>query len=45
MDGGTLVWAEGGCLHRAPLSRGGLGDARTLHDFNAMQFQAREAPY
>ena len=45
LDGGTLVWAEGGCLHRAPLTRGGPGDARTLHDFNAMQFQAREAPY
>ncbi len=44
-DGDTLVWAEGGCLHRAPLRVAGPGTGKLLFDFNPMTFERREAPY
>jgi hypothetical protein len=40
-DRGTLVWAQGGCLYRGEPG----GEGRLLKDFNAMQFEARMAPY
>lgn len=45
LDGATLVWAEAGRLHRAPLDGGGPGEPRVIHDFNSMEFEARKAPY
>lgn len=44
-DRKTLVWAAGGCLWRAALGAEGPQEARLLHDFNPMRFEAREAPY
>jgi len=44
-DGETLVWAEGGCLHRAAVLATEVGEARVLHDFNGMKFERRMAPY
>ncbi len=44
-DGETLVWAEGGCLHRAAVRAKEIGEARLLHDFNGMKFERRVAPY
>ncbi len=44
-DGKSLVWAEGGCLFRAPIHAQKIGTPVLLHDFNAMRFEAREAPY
>ena len=44
-DGATLVWAEGGCLYRAPLLATEIGKARELFDFNGMKFERRVAPY
>ncbi len=45
LDGETLVWAEGGCLYRAPVLREEMGEARLLFDFNGMEFEPIEAPY
>ena len=45
LDGKTLVWAEGGCLHRAPLHATDLGPAQLLYDFNGLEFERRVAPY
>ena len=45
LDGDTVVWAEGGCLHRARLLKSGIGAAKVLFDFNPLKFEAREAPY
>jgi hypothetical protein len=45
LDAGWLVWAEHGCLWRARLGMDGPGKAVLLHDFNAMTFEAIEAPY
>ena len=45
LDGSSLVWAEKGILHRAPVKPSGPADAKTLYDFNLMRFEAREAPY
>jgi len=44
-DGETLVWAEGGCLYRAPVLATEIGEARVLFDFNGMKFERRVAPY
>jgi hypothetical protein len=45
LDGKSLIWAEGGCLHRAPVLREHLGTAKMIHDFNDMRFEPRAAPY
>jgi hypothetical protein len=45
MDGKRVVWAEKGRLHAARLRRAGLREARLLHDFNGMTFEALPAPY
>ncbi len=45
LDGKRVVWAEKGCLHAARLGRAGLREARLLHDFNGMTFEALPAPY
>jgi hypothetical protein len=45
LDRGTLVWAESGCLYRAPVLPNELGAPRLLHDFNAMSFEPIAAPY
>ena len=44
-DGKTLVWAEDGCLYRAPLYTKELGPRKLLFDANGMKFEARAAPY
>ena len=44
-DGDRLVWAENGCLYRAEVDAEGLGATTMLHDFNAMEFERRVAPY
>jgi hypothetical protein len=44
-DGDTLVWAKKGVLYRAEVGREGPGEARALMDFNAIEFEAIEAPY
>ena len=44
-DGGDVVWAEGGCLHRAAFGAAGPGGTRVLLDANGMTFEARVAPY
>ena len=45
LDGKQLVWAEAGCLYRAPLHAKELGQAKLLLDANPMTFEARAAPY
>ena len=45
IDGKTLVWAEDGCIKRAPLYAKELGPAKVLFDFNEMKFEAIAAPY
>jgi len=45
LDRHRLVWAEGGCLHAAPMREGGPGEAKLLHDFNDARFEAVAAPY
>jgi hypothetical protein len=45
VDGGSVVWAEGGCLFRGVMGEEGPGAVRMLRDFNAMRFERREAPY
>jgi hypothetical protein len=44
-DGPALVWAEKGVLHRALVNPSGPASGKALHDFNAMQFESRVAPY
>jgi hypothetical protein len=44
-DGASLIWAEKGILYRAEVGSAGPKPAAALHDFNAMEFEAREAPY
>jgi hypothetical protein len=44
-DGDRMLWAQWGRLYAAPISDRGLGEARELHDFNAMTFEAAIAPY
>ena len=45
VDDRRLVWAAGGMLHAGRLGAKGLFGEETLHDFNAMTFERREAPY
>jgi hypothetical protein len=45
LDGDRLVWAAKGKLFAASVAMNGLNDMVELHDFNAMQFEAIEAPY
>ncbi len=45
VDGGRLLWAEGGKIFSANIEAHGLGPAKVLYDFNDMAFQAIEAPY
>jgi hypothetical protein len=46
VDNGELVWAERGCLYRAPAKNGEpLEQAKVLHDFNAYRFKTLKAPY
>ena len=45
LDGTRLVWVTKGLLYAASLDDKGLTDAKTLHDFNDMHFEAIEAPY
>lgn len=45
IDGGRLLWAEGGKIFSADVAPQGLGPATMLHDFNDMTFQEIEAPY
>ena len=45
-DHHRLLWAEQGCLFTAGLDQEkGVGAPKLLHDFNAMKFEARAAPY
>jgi hypothetical protein len=39
------VWVTKGVLYAAQIHRKGLGDAKALHDFNDMTFEAIPAPY
>lgn len=42
----SLVWAQGGCLYRAPLPKADDGlKPKLLYDFNGMTFDRRQAPY
>lgn len=48
LDGARLVFAAQGCLYAAELpgpDGNALSEPRLLHDFNAMTFEARQAPY
>ena len=45
LDGDRLVWAAKGKLFAASVAMNGINDMVELHDFNAMQFEAIEAPY
>lgn len=40
-----LVWVTKGVLYAAKVHGTGLGDVKTLHDFNDMEFEAVAAPY
>jgi hypothetical protein len=40
-----LVFAEGGCLHRADMGPLGPENVRVIYDFSPMSFEAIEAPY
>jgi hypothetical protein len=45
VDGKRLVWTQDGTLYAGRLHARGPGEERALHDFNAMAFERREAPY
>ena len=45
VDGRRLVWAADGCLHAGRVGAKGMHGEKMLHDFNAMQFERRVAPY
>ena len=45
VDGGRLVWAEGGKLFAGRLGPKGLGSVKALYDFNTLQFEKLVAPY
>ena len=40
-----LIWARHGCLYAASITKGGLGEAMLLYDFNPMTFEPLPAPY
>lgn len=44
-DGSDVIFAESGALYRLPITARGPGPTRLLRDFNAMTFEAVEAPY
>lgn len=45
LDRKRLVWVSKGVLHAAKIHGKGLGEAKALHDFNDMKFEAIPAPY
>jgi hypothetical protein len=45
LDRKRLVWVTKGVLYAAKIHGKGLGDAKALHDFNDMTFEAIPAPY
>jgi hypothetical protein len=45
LDRKRLVWVSKGVLYTAKIHGKGLGDAKALHDFNDMTFEAIAAPY
>jgi len=45
LDHKRLVWVTKGVLHAAKIHGKGLADAKILHDFNDMEFEAIAAPY
>lgn len=45
VDGERIVWAADGKLFAARLGPKGLGTVKELQDFNALRFEALEAPY
>lgn len=45
LDGTRLVYTEGGKLMTRALSKKGIGEAKLLHDFSDMSFEALRAPY
>jgi hypothetical protein len=45
LDRKRLVWVSKGVLYAAKIHGKGLGDAKALHDFNDMTFEAIPAPY
>jgi hypothetical protein len=45
LDGRRLVWAAGGKLYCAQVSKDGLTGETELFDFNGMSFRALKAPY
>lgn len=45
VDGKRLVWAADGCLWTGYVRKRGVQDPRCLHDFRALKFTARAAPY
>jgi hypothetical protein len=45
LDGNRLVWADGGKLNAARITKEGLSDESELYDFNEMAFEPIEAPY
>jgi len=45
VDGDRIVWTSKGCLWAGKMKKDGLQEARILHDFNDMEFEAIAAPY
>lgn len=45
LDRKRLVWVSKGVLYGAKIHGKGLGEAKALHDFNDMTFEAIPAPY
>jgi len=45
VDRDRLVWADRGRLYAGRVEAGGLVREELLHDFNAMLFERRAAPY
>lgn len=45
LDRKRLVWVSKGVLYAAKIHGKGLGEAKLLHDFNDMTFEAIPAPY
>jgi len=44
-DGESVVWAEAGCLYRAPAGAKALGEPSLLFDTNPLEFERIQAPY
>lgn len=45
MDVTRLVWASNGQLLTGTLTDSGLAESHLIHDFNALAFERRTAPY